>query len=656
MTPIQQMLLGVGAKEKTYVDDLFSTHLWHGNAGTNRSFNNGINLSGEGGMTWIKRRNSGGNHTIYDTVRTATKAIYPNSNDFGDTLTNGLKSFNSNGFTVGNHGNHNTSTNPYVSYSFRKAKGFFDVVTWTGNQTANRKISHSLGSVPGAILIKRLGGSTGTNVSDWVYYNRGSDSEQYPQNYLQFLNRNVAASNDGAGNYLYNTVPTADEFTIGSHVTVNATGNDYIAYIFAHNDAQFGEDGDESIIKCGYYSGNDSSDGTVVNLGWEPQWVLLKRNNHSEDWMLFDNMRGVRTELYDKDFRVNSSEAEADNRDWIDFQSRGFKLKSPWAHVNASGSRYTYIAIRAATGTMTRPPEAGTDVFAMDNGNASYTIPAFNSGFPVDFAMYRSPTSAHDWMLSTRHIDGKFLKTNATTAEGTASSFKFSDSDGFGDGGNSMPTGDQAWMWKRHAGFDCIAPKVTTESGYPSYNHSLGVVPEMIWAKRRDYVTDWTVYHKGLNGGTNAFNWRVRLNETAAEYEDSNLWGVNDYPSATSFNAKGSSFGAGDWIFLLFASVSGISSVGSYTGNGSTTGPIITTGFQPRLIMLKRADDSGSWYWYDTLRGISSGNDHRIELNDSAGESSGADDVDVLSTGFQLKHTWDNLNGNGGKYIYYAHA
>ena len=658
MSPIQQLLLtSGGASKKTYVDDLFSTQLWIGDAGTNRSINNGIDLSGEGGMVWFKRRNAeGANHTVYDTVRTATKALYLNSNDFGNTLTNGLKSFNSNGFTIGNNGNNNTSNNPYVAYSFRKAPGFFDVVTWTGNQTANRKISHSLGSVPGAIFIKRLGGSQGTNVSDWICYNRGSDSEQYPQNFLQFLNRNVGASNDGAGNYLYNVAPTADEFTIGSHFTVNASGNDYIAYVFAHDDQQFGEDGDESIIKCGYYGGNGSNNGTVVNLGWEPQWVLIKRNNNSEDWMLFDSMRGVATDNYDTDFRVNSATADATNRDWLDFQPRGFQLKSAWDHVNASGSRYIYIAIRAATGTITRPPEAGTDVFAMDTGAGSSTIPNFDSGFPVDFAFARQVASSASWDTSARLIGTNFLRTEATSAQGTSANFTWDSNVGWNKHSN-YNSGAQSWMWKRGAGFDVVTQKITTESGYPSYNHNLGVVPEMIWSKRRDGVSDWTVYHKGLNGGTNAFNWRVRLNENAAQYEDTYLWGLNSYPTATAFTSKGASFAIGDHIFLLFASVDKISKVGSYTGTGSgTSGHQINLGFTPRFLVIKNASSTSNWLTLDALRGLdASGNENYLLLS-STGAQVSVDWVNTTSTGFNIVSSGNHFNDSGSTFIYYAHA
>jgi hypothetical protein len=298
----------------------------------------------------------------------------------------------------------------------------------------------------------------------------------------------------------------------------------------------------------------------------------------------------------------------------------------------------------------------------MDTGNGSSTIPAFDSGFPVDFAIKRSPASSDDWKVTTRLTGLNVVKTNSTAAESSSTTFVYDSNVGWAKNQNSN---DQGWMWKRHAGFDVVTYKGNSNAGgvFQTINHNLGKTPEMIWIKNRTEARDWTVGHKGLDGGTNPWQHYIVLNSTSDENGSLSggvnvFWG-NGSPNATHFNV-------GDWntvnennkefIAMLFASVSGVSAVGSYTGNGSTTGPIITTGFQPRLIMLKRADDSGSWYLYDTLRGITSGNDHRIELNGNYGQSSGADDVDVLSTGFQLKHTWDNLNGSGGKYLYYAHA
>ena len=158
-----------------YVDDVFSTYLYEGNgSSTPRTIANGINLRDEGGLVWIKSRNTSENHMMYDSERTDS-VIYSNANT--DQFTN-LVTYNravflnkTNGFEIdGNDGSVNGSSNPYVSWTFRKAPGFFDVVTYSGTGSA-QTISHSLGSAPGAIMVKRV-----TGFEDWIVYHhtRGS--------------------------------------------------------------------------------------------------------------------------------------------------------------------------------------------------------------------------------------------------------------------------------------------------------------------------------------------------------------------------------------------------------------------------------------------------------------------------------------------------
>ena len=157
MTPFQQLYLGLGAKKKVYMDDVFSTFLYKG-TGASHTINNGTNLSGEGGMVWLKDRDNVVSHVLFDTERGTTKMLIPN--DTYDTLTisNSLTSFNSNGFTLGDYSSANDSGNDYSSWTFRKAKGFFDIVTYTGSGSA-RTIAHSLGCVPGTIFIKKTSGN-----------------------------------------------------------------------------------------------------------------------------------------------------------------------------------------------------------------------------------------------------------------------------------------------------------------------------------------------------------------------------------------------------------------------------------------------------------------------------------------------------------------
>ena len=185
----------------------------------------------------------------------------------------------------------------------------------------------------------------------------------------------------------------------------------------------------------------------------------------------------------------------------------------------------------------------------------------------------------------------------------------------------------------------------------------------MIWVKTRDASGYWGVYHKGLNGGTNPENYRMLLNDTHAESAASgsytNWYWNNTAPTATNFsvgevpNVNGNNM---KHIAMLFASVDGISKVGSYTGNASASGPTITLGFAPRFIIIKCASVGGTnWFVYDTLRGLTAGNDQRIFLNSNNSQTS-ADDIDPSATGFQVVTTWDQLNDNNATYMYYAHA
>ena len=136
------------------VEDVFSTYLYTGND-TSQTITNGIDLDGEGGMTWLKTRDDTHSHYLFDTERGA--GYYLNSDTAGAQAyhaTAWVTGFNSDGFDIGYSVAINDDANDHASWTFRKAPKFFDVVTYTGNGTAGRAISHNLGSVPGMIIIK----------------------------------------------------------------------------------------------------------------------------------------------------------------------------------------------------------------------------------------------------------------------------------------------------------------------------------------------------------------------------------------------------------------------------------------------------------------------------------------------------------------------
>ena len=316
-----------------------------------------------------------------------------------------------------------------------------------------------------------------------------------------------------------------------------------------------------------------------------------------------------------------------------------------------------YMAIRRPDALVAKPPEAGTDVFAMDVG-VSNQNPNFDSGFPVGFALLQNPTSGSNWNATSRLTGTKYLLTNSAGNEANYADYTFDFSDGYIKG-SLLASAYQSWMWKRGAGFDVVTDKGNGQTT-KQIAHGLGVVPEMIWRKNRDTSDEWQVYHVGLNGGTNPYLWRIYFTSGG---ESNDQWTWDSAPTATHFTV-GSNGAVNrnnqDFITMLFASANDadgnpISKVGSYTGNGSASGPIVTLGFSPRFILIKCTTGGTNWYLYDTLRGLTSGSDQRLQLNSSSNQTS-ADDMDPSATGFQVVSTWDQLNGNNATYIYYAHA
>ena len=421
---------------------------------------------------------------------------------------------------------------------------------------------------------------------------------------------------------------------------------------------KFGDAEDQNVIKCGKYSGNETTSNHIF-LGWEPQWVMIKRATGTAGWYMFDNMRGVITGGDDGRLEANDAAAENDGTSVIDFTSTGFELTTTSSYYNkgSDNSEYIYIAIRRPDGYVGKPPELGTSVFAMDTGNTQTTIPNYDSGFPVGFALLKNPGTATSWDVTARLTGTKYLKTDSTTAEANYNDYTFDSNTGWAK--DNGPGTMQSWMWKRHAGFDVVTYTGDLVAGR-QIPHSLNKIPEMLWVKRRNDTSDWVVWHKGLNSGTNSGQYYVRLNSTNAESSANYYWNNTTQNSKTYFTLGGNASVNGEndtFIAMLFASVDGISKVGSYTGNGSTSGPTITTGFSPRFLFIKRTDGTASWFTHDTLRGFS-GNGNptpylRLDLNNAQTSITAGYPI---STGFTLTTTGSSYNANGGKYIYYAHA
>ena len=223
---------------------------------------------------------------------------------------------------------------------------------------------------------------------------------------------------------------------------------------------------------------------------------------------------------------------------------------------------------------------------------------------------------------------------------------------GFGQDG--ADTNYQAWMFKRHAGFDVVTYKGDAVMGR-AIPHSMNSIPEMIWVKKRDGTTNWMAYHKSVTtpDPTGAENY-LYLNTNAAAANSEYAW-FDTTPTSTHvfLGASGELNGNNnDFMMVLFSSVDGISKCGGYTGTGSSFS--VTCGFQPRFLIIRRTDSANDWRVFDTGRGWTSSDNNMMILNGNGTEDSG-NYVNHNSTGFTLTTSAD-VNASSGKYIYYAHA
>ncbi len=650
MTGAKKLLMaaaGGAGGDKVYVDDVFSTFLYTGNS-ANQDIVNGIDLAGEGGMVWTKRRDNGQLHGLFDTERGVLKYISSDASDGETTRSNTLKAFNSDGFQLGaqSYPTSNSNGEKGVSWSFRKQPGFFDIQTYTGNNSG-QTLTHDLGCVPAMIWIKRTDFG-----EDWVVYHVGSDSSA-PEDYSLKLNETEARSNNnGAFN---DTAPTSTQFTVGNSGAVSQGGKSFVAYLFAgtnDSDSQiFGDDSDESIIKCGSYTGNGNATGPLIDLGFEPQFVMIKAASRTGHWFMLDVMRGITTGSSSSSpgtneyILANSDGAEGSTTS-INVNSTGFQPRTTDDSVNENNATYTYMAIRRSMKT----PEAGTEVLSTVAYTGTGENKFLTSSSVVDLAFNRKRTSG-DWTWTGR-LQGaaRKLVSNGDFPEGTdpngIKGLDYNNGVLLGTVGDVNSNGDTyiSYMLTRATGFFDVVAYTGDGSGAKSFSHNLGVAPELMILKGRSLTDSWFVFANPLGASA-----RLKLETTVAS-GSSVLWD-NTLPTATQFRVgSGINPSTETYINYLFATVAGVSKVGSVTHSGTTD---VDCGFSAgaRFVMAKRTDSSGDWFIWDSVRGIVSGDDPYLRWNVSSAEVTNTDYIDPLSSGFTLTSSF-----TAGTYIFLAIA
>ncbi|MCF7856971.1 MAG: hypothetical protein K9M10_00645 [Candidatus Pacebacteria bacterium] len=320
------------------------------------------------------------------------------------------------------------------------------------------------------------------------------------------------------------------------------------------------------------------------------------------------------------------------------------------------------------------------------NGTYSTGTLAFKPDFT--WIKNRDNVESHyliDIVRGNTNMTNKFLSSNSTGAEGaggvsgttfsvTPTGYEFTESSiGAGElyySGRSYV----GWNWKAGnatttntdgtitstvstnptAGFSIVS--YTGTGANATVGHGLGSSPTMIILKNRtDASTPWAVWHSGISNTEYLY-----LNSTNAKATGVNLWNsTSSTPTTFSVgSSQDTNYNTKEFIAYAFSEVPGYSKFGTYTGNGSTDGPFLYTGFKPRYIMIKRTDAAGySWDTYDTSRSTYNPLDLRVYADSSSVEVSAGGGIDSVSNGFKIRTAGNyDINYSGGTYIYAAFA
>ena len=640
----------------------FNTVLYSGNGGTQSI--TGLNFSP--GLVWIKKRNTTEDHAWFDTVRGTQQQISSNLTSAGYTTSNALSSFNSDGFTTGNNGATNNGSGTYVAWNF-KAGGAavantdgsvnsqvsvndtlgFSIVKWTGTNAINT-IGHGLSSAPELILIKSL-----DVVANWQVY-----AEPIGNNYKLALN---TTDTKGSTSRFDSTSPTTSVFTFRD---VGITG-DQIAYCFTSK---------PGFSKVGSYTGNGSTNGPIVQTGFEPAFLLVKGTDNTSSWLIYDNKR-TPSNPRNNVLLANTTSADIITSNVnVDFFANGFQIKATNADLNSNSLNYIYLAF-AADGSTTTPSLANSFAPEIYTGNGG-TQAITGTGFKPDlvWSKERSRSSTNHILSDSIRGVGKSLMTNNTNAEGTRGVTSF-DSNGFtytypSEGGDANFNGQTyvAWNWKaggtpsintdgtitsivsanQAAGFSVVKYTGIVNGNAKSFGHGLNNIPDMVIVKDIDWsVPSWFVWHKDLTGN----DYYLRLESTNAEAQSSGIFAST--PTSTVVNI-GNDSGVGDrtdnYIAYCFTSIAGYSKVGTYTSTYPST-TSINVGFQPSFVMIKSYNQARNWVMHDSARGA----DEQLYANLTNAESNTGTDFQFTSTGFNVSGGGNDLDGGSSySYIYLA--
>ncbi|PWE52414.1 hypothetical protein DEM27_31195 [Metarhizobium album] len=299
------------------IADYFSATTYAG-TGAGRNLVTGIDAD----LHWIKRMDVTANHGLYDKLRGTTKALATNNISAETTLAQGVTAFLTDGATLGTDATVNASGGTYIDWAFKNAPGFFEAVAYTGNGASGRAIAHSLGVAPGLVIIRERGGGP------WLTYAPAATNK------CGVLSSNVAFTASATSAV---TAVSSSTFTVNGGSEINQNGQQYIAYLFAH------DTGPDGMVRCGIYTGTSGTQ--YIDIGWQPQFVMIKGTSLTAHWYISDAARGFFPTASYGALQANSDVAHpTSGAARTDGTPTSFGVTTNV--VNTSGAEYFYLAIR----------------------------------------------------------------------------------------------------------------------------------------------------------------------------------------------------------------------------------------------------------------------------------------------------------------------